>query len=207
MRVMAPVRGEKPVFGLDVAQDELRVALRNNPGAHLLAGSAYGLPFSGETFGLVLCCEVMEHLEDPEAALEEIRRVGREWFLFSVPDEPLWRLLNLARGAYLGTWVAPRGAESREDAIRRVEGQIGRTFAIDHQYYKWDSAFPTSHEAWTVAQGRLPFLNWKAQRTNGAVVPWSSIASGAEASLPSCSSFPSRSRNRRPCGAVPKRNR
>ena len=31
-----------------------------------------------------------------------------------------------------------------------------------------------------MSRGTIPFLNWKAQRTNGAVVPWSTIASGAE---------------------------
>ena len=83
-------------------------------------------------------------------------------------------------GAYFGSWVAPRAGESRADAIVRVESQIGRRFAIDHQYYKWDSNFPGAHEAWTVGQGRIPFLNWKAQRQNGQAITWSRIASGAE---------------------------
>ena len=39
---------------------------------------------------------------------------------------------------------------------------------------------PTPQESWAVSRGTIPFLNWKAQRTNGAVVPWSTIASGAE---------------------------
>ena len=85
-----------------------------------------------------------------------------------------------ANGAYFGSWVAPRSGESTQQAIQRVESQIGRTFAIDHQYYKWDSPFPTSEQTWTVAQGRIPFLNWKPQRTNGSSVSWASIASGAE---------------------------
>ena len=85
-----------------------------------------------------------------------------------------------ANGAYFGSWVAPRSGESTQQAIQRVESQIGRRFAIDHQYYKWDTSFPTSEQSWTVTQGRIPFVNWKAQRTNGAVVRWSTIASGAE---------------------------
>ncbi len=83
-------------------------------------------------------------------------------------------------GAYFGSWVAPRAGESRADAIVRVESQIGRRFAIDHQYYKWDSNFPGAHETWTVSEGRIPFMNWKAERTNGQVITWSRIASGAE---------------------------
>jgi hypothetical protein len=89
-------------------------------------------------------------------------------------------VLTPSSGAYFGSWVAQRSGESREAAISRVESQIGRKFAIDHQYYKWDSPFPTSHESWAVAGGRIPMLNWKAQRMNGAAIPWRQIASGAE---------------------------
>ena len=83
-------------------------------------------------------------------------------------------------GVYFGSWVAPRDDESSAQAIERVEAQIGRRFAIDHQYYRWDSVFPSSHEAWTVSKGRIPFLNWKAMRSNGEPMPWAQIASGAQ---------------------------
>ena len=50
---------------------------------------------------LIVCCEVLEHLPDPEAGLATIARLGRPWLVVSVPREPLWRALNLARGRYL----------------------------------------------------------------------------------------------------------
>ena len=50
---------------------------------------------------LVVCCEVLEHLEDPERALEMLARLARPWLIASVPREPLWRGLNLARLSYL----------------------------------------------------------------------------------------------------------
>jgi len=49
---------------------------------------------------LVLCCEVLEHLPDPAAALRAIARLARPHALLSVPREPVWRALNLARGKY-----------------------------------------------------------------------------------------------------------
>jgi RTX calcium-binding nonapeptide repeat (4 copies)/Glycosyl hydrolase family 26 len=85
-----------------------------------------------------------------------------------------------AAGAYFGTKVQPREGETEQTAIERVEGYIGRKFAIDHQYYRWNHSFPTSMESWTVGQGRIPFMNWKAARIDGSVVPWAQIASGAE---------------------------
>jgi SAM-dependent methyltransferase len=50
---------------------------------------------------LVLCCEVLEHLDDPERALDVLAELARPWLIASVPREPLWRGLNLARLAYL----------------------------------------------------------------------------------------------------------
>lgn len=50
---------------------------------------------------LVVCCEVLEHLHDPLLALKRLAACSTEWVLFSVPSEPLWRLMNLLRLTYL----------------------------------------------------------------------------------------------------------
>jgi SAM-dependent methyltransferase len=51
---------------------------------------------------LIVCCEVLEHLTDPVAALERLAALARPWLIVSVPREPLWRVLNMARFKYLG---------------------------------------------------------------------------------------------------------
>jgi hypothetical protein len=43
---------------------------------------------------------VLEHVPDPRATLAEMARCARNHLLVSVPHEPLWRALNIARGAY-----------------------------------------------------------------------------------------------------------
>lgn len=53
-----------------------------------------------EPSDLVVCCEVMEHLEDPSAALDILIGLSRRYLLVSVPREPIWRVLNMARGRY-----------------------------------------------------------------------------------------------------------
>ncbi len=80
--------------------------------------------------------------------------------------------LSPTKGAYLGSWVKPRLDETRNDSIQRVEAQISRRFAVDHQYYSWDAPIPTAYEAWTSSKGRIPFINWKFPS------PWSSVADG-----------------------------
>ncbi len=53
---------------------------------------------------LIVCCEVLEHVREPETALRNIAALGARYFLFSVPNEPLWRVLNMARGKYWTDW-------------------------------------------------------------------------------------------------------
>jgi 2-polyprenyl-3-methyl-5-hydroxy-6-metoxy-1,4-benzoquinol methylase len=71
------------------------------PGTRCALLSAEALPFRNESFDLVVACEVLEHLDDPSSALRELHRVSRDWILASVPREPLWRALNLARLHYV----------------------------------------------------------------------------------------------------------
>lgn len=49
---------------------------------------------------LVVCCEVLEHLEDPVVGLQALQRVTEKYLIVSVPREPLWHVLNMARGKY-----------------------------------------------------------------------------------------------------------
>jgi SAM-dependent methyltransferase len=51
---------------------------------------------------LIVCCEVLEHLPDPDLALEVLAGLADPWLIASVPREPLWRALNMARLSYLG---------------------------------------------------------------------------------------------------------
>jgi ubiquinone/menaquinone biosynthesis C-methylase UbiE len=88
------------VVGLDVDGTGLRVAQAQNR-VSLVQGSVYSLPFADNSFDLVLCCEVLEHVESPDAALAELSRVSSRSVLLSVPNEPIWRLSNMARGKYL----------------------------------------------------------------------------------------------------------
>ena len=66
--------------------------------------SAYSLGFAEAEFDLVVAAEVLEHLDHPDKGLAEMVRVSRSHVLLSVPREPLWRALNMLRGAYWTEW-------------------------------------------------------------------------------------------------------
>jgi 2-polyprenyl-3-methyl-5-hydroxy-6-metoxy-1,4-benzoquinol methylase len=93
------------VVGIDLDDPALRAqwALHAAPNLSYRATRADALPFADGEFELAAAIEVLEHVPNPERAAAEMARVARGGHLLvSVPREPLWRALNLARGAYVG---------------------------------------------------------------------------------------------------------
>lgn len=85
--------------------------------------SIYDLVAGRDSADLIVCCEVLEHLERPEAALQALQRVVGQHLIVSVPREPLWCALNLARGKYLASWGNTSGHIqhwSKKDFVRMV---------------------------------------------------------------------------------------
>jgi 2-polyprenyl-3-methyl-5-hydroxy-6-metoxy-1,4-benzoquinol methylase len=89
------------VTGLDGSAGAVQVASRLNPGRAFAAGDLYDLPFPTGSFELVVCMEVLEHLDEPARGLRELVRVSSGWLLLSVPNEPLFRGANFLRGKNL----------------------------------------------------------------------------------------------------------
>ncbi|MCI0645225.1 MAG: class I SAM-dependent methyltransferase [Chloroflexi bacterium] len=89
-------------FGTDIRLDALQWARSNL--FPTLAGSVadiHCLPFAKNTFPLVICLEVLEHLPDSTAGLVELARVSSEYLILSVPHEPYFRTANFLRGKHL----------------------------------------------------------------------------------------------------------
>jgi 2-polyprenyl-3-methyl-5-hydroxy-6-metoxy-1,4-benzoquinol methylase len=90
------------VVGIDLDDPKLRAewTKRERPNLEFRAEEATRLSFADDEFDLAAAIEVLEHVPEPEATLAEMARVARGHLLVSVPREPLWRGLNMARGAY-----------------------------------------------------------------------------------------------------------
>jgi 2-polyprenyl-3-methyl-5-hydroxy-6-metoxy-1,4-benzoquinol methylase len=88
------------VVGCDLSPQIVAEARERHPRLTFEVQSIYDAGDHDRNFDLVVACEVLEHLEDPARALHAIARASRRHLFVSVPREPLWRLLNLARGRY-----------------------------------------------------------------------------------------------------------
>jgi SAM-dependent methyltransferase len=91
------------VVGIDLDDPKLRSEWerRSRPNLEFRTAIGDNLPYREGEFEAVTAMEVLEHVPDPDAVLGEMARVASRWLLVSVPREPLWRALNLARGSYM----------------------------------------------------------------------------------------------------------
>ncbi|MBO6813772.1 MAG: class I SAM-dependent methyltransferase [Rhizobiaceae bacterium] len=94
------------VRGSDFSADVIELAKANASSAAVDPGrfhvkSIYDLDPAIDSADLIVCCEVLEHLEEPELALQTLSRLGGKDLIISVPREPLWRMLNMLRGKYI----------------------------------------------------------------------------------------------------------
>jgi 2-polyprenyl-3-methyl-5-hydroxy-6-metoxy-1,4-benzoquinol methylase len=91
------------VVGFDLEDPKLEAEWRHRarPNLEFKAGDAHHMEYRTGEFEIATAMEVLEHVPDPEGVLAEMARVASRWLLVSVPREPLWRALNIARGAYL----------------------------------------------------------------------------------------------------------
>ena len=121
----APLLAGHRVVGVDWSQDALRRARTRIPYAVRGELTDGGLPLRAESADAVLFSEVIEHLVDPDAALDEIHRVLRPGghLMLSTPNLAAWynRALLLAG-------VQPVFSEV---SLRQIHGRPG-TEVVGH---------------------------------------------------------------------------
>lgn len=93
------------ISGCDIADDAVSEACTRASRAGLKISferrDLHELDGLCERFDLVVCCEVLEHIDDPVAGIRILSALCDRYLLVSVPREPVWRGLNLLRGRYI----------------------------------------------------------------------------------------------------------
>jgi 2-polyprenyl-3-methyl-5-hydroxy-6-metoxy-1,4-benzoquinol methylase len=95
--------GDRRIVGIDLDDPLLHEQWKGRQAPNLTyqVMKAENLPFADGEFDVATAIEVLEHVPDPAHTVAEMARVASGHLLVSVPREPLWRGLNMARGAYL----------------------------------------------------------------------------------------------------------
>jgi phosphatidylethanolamine/phosphatidyl-N-methylethanolamine N-methyltransferase len=126
-------------------------------GARFVAGDAHHLPFPEARFDRSLMTCVLHHLEDPELALEELRRVTRPGGRVSIllPNDPgiayrtVRRLTSGRRASRAGAAAEERLSHAREhrnhyDSLATILRHVFRADIVAEKH------FPTGLPAWNL---------------------------------------------------------
>lgn len=134
---IAARRPQTEIVGLDIGLDVLKKAQTGTTGVPLIVGDAGKLPFNGPQFDLVLAAEVLEHVPDPMTVVREMGRITKAYCVVSVPHEPWWRMLNMARMHYL------RALGNTPGHIQHFTPRsLKRLLEAEFEVQKFNSVFP-----------------------------------------------------------------
>lgn len=120
--------------GSEFVEKLVPVAQKNNPDLYIFQESAYELKYDEKSVDLVLLLEVLEHLDYPAFALEEIDRISKKYLIVGVPNEPLWCILNVCRLKYikdLGNTPGHINHWSKKSIIKLIQKKFGKVLAVE----------------------------------------------------------------------------
>lgn len=88
----------KKIEGIEHSKDALTLGRKLFPNLTFKEGSVYNMPYKNNSFDLVVCTEVLEHVDEPLKVIREVLRVAKKDIIISVPNEPFFMLGNFIRG-------------------------------------------------------------------------------------------------------------
>src|SRR3990167_9458135 len=87
----------KEFEGIEYDEGAIELGKKLYPRLNIQKGDIYKLPHKSNSVDLVICTEVLEHLENPKKAYRELIRVSKKYVLLSVPNEPFFTIQRIAR--------------------------------------------------------------------------------------------------------------
>ncbi|MFH0859567.1 MAG: methyltransferase domain-containing protein [Candidatus Altiarchaeota archaeon] len=96
--------GIKLSVGVDISRSYIGIAKMASPNSCYMVADAEFLPIKDNSFEVVGCMEVLEHVTNIKGVLMELRRISRDKILITIPTEygnPIFKISRLL----LGEWV------------------------------------------------------------------------------------------------------
>lgn len=88
----------KRLEGIEYMDEAIELGKKQYPDIKIKKGDIYKLPYKNNSFDIIICTEVLEHLDRPDEALNELKRVSKKYLLLSVPNEPYFTIQRFLRG-------------------------------------------------------------------------------------------------------------
>lgn len=89
------------IKGADISEKVIEHARKIHPSIKFSVKSIYEIGNQNEKHNLILASEVLEHLEKPDYAINELKKSTNKYIFLSVPNEPFFRLANILRLKYI----------------------------------------------------------------------------------------------------------
>ncbi len=136
------------VVGVDLFERKVSFARKQLVPVRFVCGDALALPFPDAVFDLVLCRDLLHHLENRERALQELRRVCKPgatiWIVEPNGRNPLIRLLALVRPHERGQ--LQNSIQSLRELVARyfpsVEIEVRQPFPLHRLMLHYQFGFP-----------------------------------------------------------------
>lgn len=101
---LATLHRDVKFSGVDLNERDLALLTQKFPAIETYCASIYDLDALPGGFDVVICAEVLEHLEQPKLALDQIKRRSPKHVILTVPHEPWFMLSNLLMGKNVKRW-------------------------------------------------------------------------------------------------------
>jgi len=94
LKKLKPLLYWKKVIWIDYEATAVEHAKSQNNEIEFFQWDVTKLNYQKDQFDLVICLEVLEHLENPNVWLQELLRVGNKHLILSVPNEPVFTIMR-----------------------------------------------------------------------------------------------------------------
>lgn len=92
--------------GIEYMGEAIELGKKLYPDFKIKKGDIYKLPYKDNYFDVIICTEVLEHLDKPVQGLNELKRVSKRYLLLSVPNEPWFTIQRFLRGKNIKGFAA-----------------------------------------------------------------------------------------------------
>lgn len=134
------------VVGIDASEDVLRVARANASAADapkslsFQEGDVYRLPFEDDSFDVVHAHQVLQHLGDPVAALQEMRRVCRSGGQIAARDADYGAMTWFPDVAGMRRWQDVYRATAKTGGYSPDAGRMLKSWALQAGFSQIESS-------------------------------------------------------------------